>query len=187
MLAFKIKKCILSLNPFAGYPCQNETRQLRAPSSALRTRQPRFAFPFTRDKGSVTMTVVKSQPRPTLHIVTGPPGSGKTTFASDLSLPVYDNDLGNKWEFMKAIPRVDAVLTVTAPLRCTKQLLVDRALDAGYLPKLYGIWIERMEAYKRMKQRSGLSPTERNNGEKWVEFWYKRYQRHPLEERITNP
>ena len=123
---------------------------------------------------------------PTLHIVTGPPGSGKTTKANSFGLPVYDNDLGNLRDWISNPPPSDAVLTVTAPTNRQKSYWVSIAKQNGWVPKLYTIWISRMEAFQRMKARSGLSPTQKNQSDKWVVDWFKKYQRHQAEERITN-
>ena len=133
---------------------------------------------------------------PTLHIVTGPPGSGKTTHAEKLAieegdstsgiyLPIYDRDLGNKKGWMGMTPH-DAILNAHAPSVRNKSYWVDQAIHYGYTPKLYVMWIPRMEALKRMKARSGLTPTERNDLEYGLQFWYKSYSRHPQEERIEN-
>lgn len=127
---------------------------------------------------------------PVLHIVTGPPGSGKSSFAKERNLPIYDNDLQNKNGFKHAHPKVEAVLTVTAPTVEQKTKWIKAAEKYGYAPRLYCIYISKMEAYTRMKQRSGDSAHDgaghSNTADKWVHYWYKNYKRHPQEERITN-
>ena len=137
---------------------------------------------------------------PLLHIVTGPPGSGKTTFATSLSkekvkegdstnriyLPIYDHDLGNKRDFITVRPQVEAVLCAAAPSARNKDYWIQHAKSAGYIPKLYVMWIPRMEAYLRMRKRSGLSKTQQNDLQSGVELWYRTYSRHPKEIRIED-
>ena len=119
---------------------------------------------------------------PTLHIVTGPPGSGKTTFAETKNVPIYDNDLGNLREWI-SMPPHEAVLTVTAPQERKKSYWMSIAKQNGYVPKLYCIWLSKMEAH----QRASMRPV-RNDKRTfdWIKYWFKNYTRHPQEERITN-
>ena len=121
-----------------------------------------------------------------LYILTGPPGSGKTTHArKNMShLEVFDADLGNKMGWQNHY--TDAVLMTSAPSYKNKQHWLRKAIDQGFDPVLFVMWVPRMLAYDRMKKRSGLTSYERNDLEKSVERWYKLYEHHPLERRITN-
>jgi len=137
-----------------------------------------------------------------LLIITGPPGSGKTTYAKEInrkrrdsvpSLPemmVYDTDLGNKNEWSTHSTRKDVlsgavsgdcILMTSAPSAKNKAYWLSIARTEGFEPKLLAIVLPRMLCYARMKSRDGLSPTQRNDLEKDIERWYRRYQRHPQE------
>ena len=105
--------------------------------------------------------------------------------ARDLEIPVYDNDLGNRDDFQTASPKVEAALTVTAPSHKQKEFWCRQAELAGYRPKLYCIWLSKMQTFVRMKARSGLAKDESNTSDKWVHDWYKKYTRHPQEERLS--
>ena len=129
-----------------------------------------------------------------LIILTGPPGSGKTTYAELLQrnhfddydgmlLPVYDCDLDNKdqWSLSSA---KETILCTSAPSHANKAYWIQSATLAGFTPTLLVMWIPRMVANQRMMLRSGLSKTERNNLQESVQRWYKLYSRHPLEVRV---
>ena len=116
----------------------------------------------------------------TMHIITGPPGSGKSTLAEKLGHPIYDRDLGNleEWETDRS-PEI--TVTVTAPKVMQKQGWVERAQSVGRTPRLYCIWVSRMVAHFRAEGR------DQRNGKHtfdWIEYWFKHYVRHPIEERV---
>ena len=143
-----------------------------------------------------TLTTDVKQERasaPVLHIVTGPPGSGKTTFSNELmggELRVFDHDLGNKtgWQHLPPSRREESYFCAAAPSADNKEYWIQEAIKHGYIPKLYVMWVPRVVAYQRMRSRSGLSKTERNNLQSGVELWYKSYSRHPQEQRVdTGP
>ena len=121
---------------------------------------------------------------PTVHVLTGPPGSGKTTYAKTRfpTLPVYDHDLRNKegWRTAKG----DCVLMTSAPSRSNKEYWSQEVFNEGKQPDLLVMWVPRMVAWQRMRQRSGLTPYERNDLEKSVERWYKLYSPSPQETRV---
>ena len=119
----------------------------------------------------------------TLYIITGPPGSGKTTYATALGHPIYDHDLKNKHEWKNS--KVSASLTTFAPSSKIKQHWVLEARKAGFTPVIVVMWLPRMETLDRMKARSGKHPTQQNRLDKEVERWYQQYSRHPQEERMT--
>ncbi len=125
-----------------------------------------------------------------LHIVTGPPGAGKTTYSASEwpDLPVFDSDLRNKKKALKRVCSADGdrVLHTSAPSAFLKEHWINKAKRAGYQPKLYCIWVPRMVAYDRMRARDGMSATQRNDLQKNVERWYSMYTRHPDEIRIDN-
>ena len=124
-----------------------------------------------------------------LHILTGPPGSGKTTYSASpdsglAELAVYDTDLGNKADWVYS--PTSAVLCTSAPASTTKQYWLAQAEHHGFTPILHVMWVDRMTAFQRMEARSGLRKTERNDLNKSVERWYKLYTRHPKEIRHSS-
>ena len=119
-----------------------------------------------------------------LHILTGPPGSGKTTYAqAELGdLKVFDRDLGNKsdWVYSEA----DCVLCTSAPARETKEYWISLANFHQFTPILHCFFPPRMVSYQRMSNRQGIAKggrTQQNNLVKSVERWYKKYSRHRQE------
>ncbi len=129
------------------------------------------------------LILMAAQPKK-LYIITGPPGSGKTTYAASLHYPIYDHDLGNKAEWPQS-NQGTVTLTTSAPSAKNKFYWEELARRNGFNPVIVVMWLPRMEAFNRMSKRSGLRPTERNDLTKEVQRWYKLYSRHPREERVT--
>ena len=119
-----------------------------------------------------------------LHILTGPPGSGKTTYANALKLPIYEKDLGNKRYWLQS-PST-CILCTAAPTRENKEYWLNQAAHYGFQGHLVVMWVPRHVAMERMLQRSGATPTQQNNINKSVEQWYRLYQVHPNEQREPN-
>ena len=119
-----------------------------------------------------------------LYIVTGPPGSGKTTYANQFpELQVYDHDLGNKLGWHSAT--TDAILCTSAPNQKTKEYWASEARKRGFTPKIVVMWCTRMEAMQRMMSRSGQAATERNDLQANVHRWFDLYSAHPLEKKVS--
>lgn len=97
---------------------------------------------------------------------------------------IYDRDLGNKLEWVGT--STDGIFLTSAPSKENKQYWIDRAEKEGFLARLYVVWVLRWTAYNRMKERSGLSPGQRNDLERSLERWYKMYSPHPQETRLEN-
>ena len=97
-------------------------------------------------------------------------------------LPVFDRDLGNKdaWR----MENEDSVLMTSAPEEKNKTYWIGEANKYGFIPKLLAIIPPRMVCYARMKDRDGQSPSQRNDLEKSIEYWFKHYTRHPAETRV---
>ena len=119
---------------------------------------------------------------PTLYIVTGPPGSGKTTYSTQQDLPVFDHDLENKHDWQQC--PTDCILNTAAPSRENKEYWRAKAISHGFQPVVLVMWVPRMVALQRMQQRSGRVKTQRNNLSKGVERWYREYSPHREERRV---
>lgn len=121
-----------------------------------------------------------------LTIVTGPPGSGKSTYSQRTypEAPHFDRDLGNKDEWRRE--ERDCVLLTSAPSVANKDYWINEARLHGFTPIVLVMWVPRMVAYGRMVKRDGKSPTQRNDLQRSVERWYKKYGRHRQETRIPN-
>lgn len=124
-----------------------------------------------------------------LFIVTGPPGSGKTTYSKILSqnyeAKVYDTDLDNKQGWRQDLN--DSILNTAAPSRENKDYWEQEAIRNGFQPEIMVMWVPRVQAMTNMRKRSGQHKTQRNDLNRSVERWYRLYTAHPREVRVNVP
>ncbi len=121
-----------------------------------------------------------------LIILTGSPGSGKSTLARTLypKHTLCDKDLGTGKLYRTT--NTDCVITACAPTRKQKSFWLRESKKYGFNPTLLVVWVDRWLAYERMSNRSGVGKDQMNNKQAGVEQWFKLYQPHTLEQKVSN-
>ena len=125
-----------------------------------------------------------------VHILTGPPGAGKTTYADKHfpHLPHVDVDLedhpDHKGRLAQRKDRAanmdeDFVFMTSAPTRRNKDYWLDFFQRRGFRVNLLAFMPPRMVAYQRMLDRDHSPRLARN-----LQRWYLKYERHRRENTV---
>ena len=120
-----------------------------------------------------------------LVILTGPPGAGKSTYASTkLNGSVFDQNLGNK-SMWRDNREGATVLVTAAPDKDAKHYWLQEARRFGFAPRIIVLDPGMATTTQRLLSRE-LETTEgqRRRLSRTVQRWYAAYSPHPEEVKV---
>jgi dephospho-CoA kinase len=120
-----------------------------------------------------------------LIILTGPPGSGKSTYAEKLGMRTYDQGTRNKAQWRDHKDGSKAILVTAAPDQSAKAYWIKEAHKFGFTPKLIVLDPGRETTINRLVARENdCTEDQRRRLSKSVQRWYNDYSPHADEQRI---